>query len=55
MQLWADYNEFAMWCLMAMTASGIALWLMAYAHDTFARVSLAAGIALFAILFFWTR
>src|SRR5207253_2165329 len=21
MQLWADYNEFAMWCLMAMTAS----------------------------------
>ena len=25
MQLWADYNEFAMWCLIGMMASGVAL------------------------------
>jgi cytochrome bd-type quinol oxidase subunit 2 len=26
MQLWADYNEFAMWCFVAMIATGGALW-----------------------------
>jgi hypothetical protein len=55
MQLWADFNEFAMWCLIAMTASGVALWLMAHGRDAIARLSLAAGVAVFAILFFWTR
>ena len=27
MQLWAWWNEFAMWCLLAMTASGVWIWL----------------------------
>jgi hypothetical protein len=27
MQLWAWYNEFAMWCLLALMASGAAIWL----------------------------
>jgi hypothetical protein len=27
MQLWAYFNEFAMWCLIAMMASGVAIWL----------------------------
>ncbi len=26
MQLWADYNEFAMWCFVAMIATGGVLW-----------------------------
>lgn len=55
MQLWADYNEFAMWCLIGMMASGVALWLMARPRDRLARVSLALGGGLFAVLYFWTR
>jgi len=27
MQCWAWYNEFAMWCLLALMASGLAIWL----------------------------
>ena len=27
MQLWAWYNEFAMWCLLLLMASGVAIWL----------------------------
>jgi len=27
MQFWAWYNEFAMWCLLALMASGVAIWL----------------------------
>jgi hypothetical protein len=29
MQLWAWYNEFAMWCLLLLMASGMAIWLTA--------------------------
>jgi hypothetical protein len=29
MQLWAWYNEFAMWCLLLLMASGVAIWLTA--------------------------
>ena len=55
MQLWADYNEFAMWCLIGMTASGAALWLMARPRHRLAQASLVCGSILFALLFFWTR
>ena len=55
MRLWADYNEFAMWCLVGMTASGVALWLMARARGRLAQLSLALGVGLFAALYFWTR
>ena len=55
MQLWADYNEFAMWCLLGMTASGAALWLMSRPGHRWAQASLAAGCALFAALWVWTR
>jgi hypothetical protein len=55
MQLWADYNEFAMWCLLWMTVSGAALWLMSRPGHRWAQASLAAGGALFAALWIWTR
>jgi hypothetical protein len=55
MQLWADYNEFAMWCLLGMTLSGAALWLMSRPGHRWAQASLAAGCALFTALWVWTR
>ena len=55
MQLWADYNEFAMWCLLAMTASGLAMFLAARARSRLAQISLAAGFISFATLYFCTR
>ena len=55
MQWWADYNELAMWCLVAMLASGAALWLMARPRHRLAQLSLALGSGLFAALYLWTR
>jgi hypothetical protein len=55
MQLWADYNEFAMWCLLVMIASGFAMFLAARARSRLAQISLACGCCLFAALYFWTR
>ena len=55
MQLWADYNEFAMWCLLLMIVSGLALFLTARARSRLAQISLAAGCCAFAALYFWTR
>lgn len=55
MQLWADYNEFAMWCLLGMTASGAALWLMSRPGHQWAQASLGLGCALFAALWILTR
>jgi len=55
MQLWADYNEFAMWSLAAMIVSGFAMFLASRWGSALAQVSLGAGCVLFAALYFWTR
>jgi hypothetical protein len=55
MQLWADYNEFAMWCLLGMIVTGVALWLSTRPRYRLAQVSLAAGCGIFAVLYFWTK
>jgi len=55
MQLWADYNEFAMWCLLAMIASGIAMFLASRVGSRLAQISLGAGCFLFAAIYFWSR
>jgi len=55
MQLWADYNEFAMWCFIVMLVSGVALWLLSRPGHRWAQWSLALGCGLFAALCFWTR
>ena len=55
MQLWADYNEFAMWCLLGMIASGFAMFLGARLRSRLAQISLAAGCCLFGVVYFFTR
>jgi len=55
MQLWADYNEFAMWCLLAMMASGFAMSLASRARSRLAQLSLAAGCCLFCAVYLFTR
>jgi len=55
MQLWADYNEFAMWCLLLMIASGFTMFVASRLRSRIAQVSLAAGCCAFAALYFWTR
>jgi hypothetical protein len=55
MQFWADYNEFAMWCLLTMIVSGVAMFVAARARSRTAQISLAAGCCAFAALYFWTR
>jgi hypothetical protein len=55
MQLWADYNEFAMWCLLLMLATGFGIFLGSRAQSRLAQVSLALGCCVFAALYFWTK
>jgi uncharacterized iron-regulated membrane protein len=49
-RVWAIYNEFAMWCLLAFCVSGVYLWLSAQARSWWAWTSLAASTATFALL-----
>ncbi|HLK17578.1 MAG TPA: hypothetical protein VKT81_01445 [Bryobacteraceae bacterium] len=42
MQLWADYNEFAMWCLAGIISSGFAMFLLSRWRSMLAWISLAA-------------
>jgi lipoprotein signal peptidase len=53
MQAWADYNEFAMWCLIAMLISGLALWLFAETRQRWASWSLALSCGIFGALCWW--
>lgn len=55
MQGWAWYNEFAMWCLGGMILSGLYLWLSARPAHRWAQASLAAGTAVFALMWCITR
>jgi uncharacterized iron-regulated membrane protein len=50
MRIWAFYNEFAMWCLLAFVVSGMYLWLAAQERTWWAWGSLAAGTAAFSAL-----
>ncbi len=49
-RIWAFYNEFAMWCLLAFVVSGVYLWLAAQERTWWAWGSLAAGTVAFAAL-----
>lgn len=55
LQLWAYYNEFAMWSLLAMLVSGTWLWLSTRASHRWAQASFAAGTAGFVILWLMVR
>jgi len=50
MRVWAFYNEFAIWCLLAFCVSGVYLWLTAQARLWWAWASLATGMAGFAAM-----
>jgi hypothetical protein len=49
-RLWALYNEFAMWCLLAFCVSGFYLWLSAQARSWWAWTCLATGTVAFVML-----
>ena len=49
-RIWAFYNEFAIWCLLAFVVSGVYLWLSAPERTWWAWGSLAAGVVSFAAL-----
>ena len=49
-RVWACYNEFAMWCLLAFCLSGGYLWLSAATRATWAWLSLGGGTLTFAAL-----
>jgi hypothetical protein len=55
MQFWADYNEFAMWCLLGMIVSGWAMFLGSRVGSRLAQASLGAGCFLFAAIYFWSH
>jgi hypothetical protein len=55
MQLWADYNEFALWSLIAMIVSGFIMFLASRWSNRLAQISLTAGCGVFAALYYWTR
>lgn len=48
---WAVYNEAAMWCLLAFTASGVYLWLSAADRDRWAWACLGLGMVVITV--FW--
>jgi len=51
MQAWAWWNEFAMWCLLLMTGSGVWIWLSRRgAKGVWRRVHRYAGFAMLALL-----
>jgi hypothetical protein len=55
MQLWGYYNEFAMWCLMLMTGTGVYMWLSKRARHRWALASFLSGTGLFLAMYWWTR
>ena len=55
MRLWTYYNEFAIWTLLLMTASGVYLWLASRPSLWFAWAAFGGGTALFVALWVLTR
>ena len=54
-QLWAWYNEFSIWSLIAMAISGVYLWFASRPGFLWARISFAAGAGAFVLLYFIAR
>ena len=50
-RIWAAWNEFAMWCLIAFCVSGIYLWLATRPRFYWAYVAGVSGLAAFAVLY----
>jgi hypothetical protein len=54
-RLWAWYNEFAIWSLLALAVSGVYLWLASRPNYRWAQLSFAAGAGVFVVLWALTR
>ena len=54
-RLWAWYNEFAIWSLIAMSLSGVYLWLASRPQYRWAQLCFAAGTGVFIVLWAVTR
>lgn len=52
---WIYYNEFSIWAMLFMTLSGIYLWLSSRPRWGLAQLSFAAGVCLFAALYWSIR
>ena len=50
-RIWAAWNEFAMWCLIAFCVSGIYLWLATQPRFYWAYVVCGSGLTAFAVLY----
>lgn len=54
-RLWTWYNEFAIWSLIFMSATGVYLWLASRPRYRWAQVSFAAGSGIFVLLYAISR
>jgi uncharacterized iron-regulated membrane protein len=54
-RLWTYYEEFATWALLAMTLSGVCLWLMSRPGHRVALVLFVSSCTLFLVLFMLSR
>jgi hypothetical protein len=54
-RMWSWYNEFAIWSLIFMAASGVWLWISSRPGCLWARISFATGSGAFLLLYFLTR
>ena len=54
-RLWGWYNELAIWSLIAMSLSGVYLWLASRPRFRWAQISFAAGTGIFIVLYALTR
>jgi hypothetical protein len=54
-RLWSYYNEFAIFTLLAMALTGLALWLSSRPRYRLAQAALIFACVLFATLYFMTR
>jgi uncharacterized iron-regulated membrane protein len=54
-RLWGYYNEFSIWSLIGMAASGVYLWLASRPGFRWAQYSFAAGVGIFVLLWALSR
>ena len=55
LRLWTYYTELSIWSLLAMTISGLLMWMLSRPGYRPAQFTFAAGVALFAVLYMAVR
>ena len=54
-RLWAYYNEFAVWALLAMALTGVYLWLSSRPRHLLAQAAVGLSVVSFLVLYILTR